>query len=77
MITIFNRKELRITYSMRDKADIEEKLERSGIEYTVKSGNFMSSGRNRGIPGINADAAYEYRIYVYKKDAEKAEAALR
>lgn len=77
MITIFNRTELRITYSMRERIAIEEKLESNGIKYTVRSGNFMSSGRNRGVPGINADAAYEYRIYVYKKDVEKAEAALR
>jgi len=79
MITIFNRKELFITYSMSEQAKIRDKLSQSNIKYYIKTVNrmspspFSSGMRSRtGTFGQNMDLNYEYIIYVHKKDYEKA-----
>lgn len=77
MVSIFNRRELRITHSMEEAERIRTLLERQNIAYTVKSRNLLNPGRSRGMPGIRQDAAYLYRIFVRKSEYEKAEWALR
>ena len=79
MITIFNRKELCITYSMKEQAEIRNKLSQNNIAYSIRVINRMSpslfgSGiRSRaGSFGQNMDFNYEYIIYVHKKDYEEA-----
>jgi len=42
MITIFNRREVFLTYSIREQAKIRAKLSQSNIEYYVKTVNRMS-----------------------------------
>ena len=67
MITIFNRRELMITRSMEEQAQVRNKLNEAGIDYTVKV--------NGGHPGATAsrqDVMYEYRIFVKKVDYEQA-----
>ena len=79
MITIFNRKELYLTYSINDQAIIRGILSQNNIEYYVKTVNRMSSsffasgnrGR-RGSFGQNMDVNYQYIIYVHKKDYDNA-----
>ena len=79
MITIFNRKELRITFSMKEQAEIRNALKAEKIEYVTKvinrnSPSPFSSERGRtGTLGQNIEKAYEYVIYVRKKDYERAE----
>ena len=78
MITIFNRKELIITMEMKRQSDVRDILSQNGIDYTVKTTNLQVSsvaGCERAHNGnfmINRDYSYEYRIYVHKKDFERA-----
>lgn len=78
MITIFNRKELLITLDMKRQSDIREILSSNSIDYVVKTTNLQSAtvvGSQRaytGNYGINQEYSYEYKIYVRKKDFNKA-----
>lgn len=78
MITVFNRKELIITMEMNRQAEVRNILSKNGINYTVKTKNlqtapFLGNTRGRtGSFGIKPDYSYEYKIYVHKKDFEKA-----
>ncbi len=78
MITIFTRKELLITLDMKHQANVCDMLSANGIDYAVKVTNrqnqaVMGSSRARvGSFGMNQDIAYEYKIYVHKKDYDHA-----
>ncbi len=77
MLTVFNRQELIITMDMKRQAEIREILARNKIKYTVKSTNlqspgFFNSDRTRGVFGINQNCSIEYKIYVHRKDYDKA-----
>lgn len=78
MITIFNRRELMITYSMDERVRICDILRANNIDYTTKTINttassFGSSRRaSTGTLGLNMDCIYEYHIYVHKKDLDYA-----
>lgn len=78
MLTIFNRKELIVTMEINRQSEVRDILSQNGIDYTVKTTNLQSSpilGNRRGRVGnfgINQDYSYEYKIYVHKKDFEKA-----
>ncbi len=79
MITIFNRKELLLTYDMQRQGDVRAVLQNNRIPYRVKVTNRYSpspfSNRPRSHTGtFGADPArlYEYKIYVKKADYEKA-----
>lgn len=79
MITIFNRRELTMTYSMAQQAKIRDLLASHNIAYSIKVFSRLARGASRshtGSLGINMDAAYEYRFYVHKADLEKARAVL-
>ncbi|MBQ8934930.1 MAG: hypothetical protein IJ049_00790 [Oscillospiraceae bacterium] len=79
MITIFNRRELSVTYDMGRQAEIRRTLAESGIDYqvkvvnhsTVSLGGEMTRART-GSFGENPDFSYEYIIYVKKQDLERA-----
>ncbi len=81
MITIFNRKELAVTYSLAEKSRIEDILAFNGIPYYTKaSGRMGGLGGSRartGSMGQNMQLEYEYRIFVQKNQLELAEACLR
>lgn len=79
MITIFNRKELLITYDNKMQYDVRTLLKDHKIEYDVKVKNLLSpsplstSGRTYiGSHGLDQSKSYEYKIYVKKEDYEKA-----
>lgn len=79
MITIFNRKELLITYDMKLQSEVRTILQNNKIEYTVKVKNLLSpspaGGKSRahtGSFGVDLSKAYEYKIYVKQTDYEKA-----
>lgn len=78
MFTIFNRKELISTFSMKAQSDIRRKLQAKGIKYKCKvinrnSASPFSSARARtGTLGQNLDRTYEYIFFVYKKDYDRA-----
>ena len=73
MITIFNRKEVYITFRPEDYARIKDILLCNGIEHYTKFGgnNAISGGRRRSYP-IGGSFACQFTIYVHKNDYEKA-----
>ena len=84
MITIFNRKELAITYDMKEQARIRDILADNNIDYDIKTVNRMSPSpmaagtRTRmGSLGQSQNEMYEYIIYVRKEDYEKAYSAAK
>ena len=79
MITLFNRKELTVTYDISEQARIRKLLATEGIDYSVKTVNRMSASpistgnRSRtGTYGQNTDAMTEYIVYVKKADYDRA-----
>ena len=83
VITIFNRKELIITMDMSRQVKVRDILSQNGNDYTVKTINPETApilGNRRahtGSFGINTNYSYEYKIYVHKKDFEKAVSVLK
>jgi hypothetical protein len=72
LITIFNRKELIITYSLEKETKIRSLLSAHNIDYTISTlGNIMRNITPSHM-NIRVDTPTEYRIYVKKKDYEKA-----
>lgn len=74
MIHIFNRRELSITFQLKEQARMREILASHQIEYTVKTKNMANSALRSvsGTFGLNSDAMYEYIIYVKKADYKRA-----
>lgn len=79
MITMFNRKELLITYDMKKQNEVRTILRDHKIKYDVKVKNTLShsplgagSRAYAGSRGVDLTKAYEYKIYVAKADYEKA-----
>ncbi len=84
MLTIFNRRELTITYDLARQAEVRERLVQNGIQYTVRvinrksSSPFAAGMRARtGTFGEKLQLEYQYIIYVRKSDYEKAAAIIR
>lgn len=81
MITIFNRKELLITYDMKKQSDVRTILRDHGIPYDVKTYNRAAAMRAgtrtySGPMGVNPEAAVEYKIYVHKDEYDRAYALI-
>lgn len=76
MITVFNRRELLVTFDMDHCAEVREKLSETGIPYVVRTRNLYGGG-NRTAVGIDVPSAYEYHIYVKRGDYDKAMHAIR
>ena len=79
MITIFNRKEVLVTFDMKEQARVRGILANNGVDYRIKTVNRMSpsavpaGGRGRvGTVGQRPDTTLEYIFYVKKSDYEKA-----
>lgn len=78
MVTIFNRRELILTLSMERQAEVRAILSTNRIDYQVKTTNLKnqqtldSRRAHAGSSGIFSDHSYEYKIYVHKRDYEKA-----
>ena len=73
MITIFNRREVYVGFSMEKFAQIRDVLSANHLNYTYKVIN--SSGydsRKYGGLGQNYQYTYEYYLYVHKDDYEEA-----
>ena len=83
MITIFNRKEVLTTMDMKRQASVRDVLSANGIDYIVKvsdrqtSDIFASSRTRCGSFGVDQNSAYEYKIYVHKKDYDNAMRLMR
>lgn len=76
MISLFNRREVRITRSSEEAAQAADKLRLNGIECRICTNSMTNPDRHHGAMGINSDYAYEYRLYVCKKDYLRAKELL-
>ena len=83
MLTLFHRRELMTTWSMEEQNRVRDIRTRNSIDYRIKTVNpsarstWASSGRARtGSFGVNMDCAYQYYIYVHKKDFARAQSLL-
>ena len=77
MITIFNRREVCLTFDVHKLAKVREILSANRIDYKIKrfnrGGGFgNSSGRRMGNFGINVEYGTEYAVFVKKADFEEA-----
>lgn len=79
MFTFFNSESLWIGTDMNRLNEIRDRLDEAGIPYRYKVKNHLAqwTGRgtqrgNMGSIGNPADQMYQYEIFVYRKDLEKA-----
>ena len=79
MITIFNREEVLITYDMGEQTRVRDLLAANDIDYIVRVKNIaLHNGIRRSVNSfVHQQNMYEYKIYVRKKDYEKAMFVLR
>ena len=79
MLTILNRRELLVTLSMERQAEVRRILTANGIQYTVRTTNRQGGIQraNMWSAGFNQSFAWEYKIYVHKKDLECAQHLIR
>ena len=78
MITVFNRKELLLTYDMTKQNEVRTILRDYKIKYDVKVKNLLSPSpmhvgtrAHAGSLGMDLTKSYEYKIYVRKADYER------
>ena len=79
MIHILNRKELLVTWNLKELAQIRDTLAANQVDYVVKTKNlartspYSAGSRARtGSLGLRTEAMYQYHIYVTKADFERA-----
>ena len=79
MRTIFNRRELLTVLSTEQMFRVKEALAEAEIPFRAVSLNWGGpcGTRGRGMPFIQAEYLYQYRIYVHKNDHDRAMAAIQ
>ena len=79
MITIFNREEVLITYDMGEQTRARDLLAANDIDYIVRVKNItLHNGVRVPVNSfVHQQNMYEYKIYVRRKDYEKAMYVLR
>ncbi|MCI9354630.1 MAG: hypothetical protein HFE58_07490 [Firmicutes bacterium] len=70
MLTILNRKELCITFSLQQQSKIRASLTKNHIPYTVNE--ITPSAPGLGVVDLEKECISQYIIYVHKDDFEKA-----
>ena len=66
MITVFNRQEHLVTRDLSALKKCTDELSANGIEYKVVANSLGSPDRYHGLPGVQAEDTYEYKVYVKK-----------
>ena len=69
---MLGKRQLSVTVDFNRCVAIRNALANEGIASFVRMNAMMNPGRMRGVPFINHSAANEYRIYVRRKDYDKA-----
>ncbi len=73
MLTIFNRRELCITYRTEEQYRVRDVLADNHIKYLVKTSARSGTCRGRGFSlGTDTKMNYCYKIYVHQNDYDKA-----
>lgn len=71
-------REVRITYSLKERAETRDRLAAAGIENLIRTKNiaaptFSDRRGDFGTLGMKMDASCEYKIFVRKDDYERAQ----
>ncbi len=70
---IFKREvEIRVTRDLEELNKIRDILSKNGIQTSVITNTHINPGRHHGVPFIDPAAAYQYQIFVTRKDEKKA-----
>ena len=69
---MLGKKEVFITRDLSRCDMVRKMLSNSGIESFVRVNSMGNPERYHGVPFVDSSAAYEYRIYVRKKDYDFA-----
>ena len=73
MITLFNRKELYVTFRPEDYFRVKDILHANGIpHYTNFHNSSVPSSNRRSTIVSGTNTSVEYRIFVHKQDYETA-----
>lgn len=78
MITLFNRAQLTVTFSVEEQSRLRSLLHQNGIPFHLKVVNrnspsaFSDTRARTGTLGQNLAMSYEYIFYVRHRDYEKA-----
>lgn len=73
MITIFNRKELFVTFNMEQQGLIRDRLKANNVDYRIRVVSGGSSSRTRiNHFGGHTSLDTQYIFYVKKKDYDEA-----
>jgi hypothetical protein len=82
VLTIFNRRELLITFDIQRQAEVRSLLAQNKIAYSTKvisingPSIFGGSRARTGNFGIRSDYQYEYKVFVNKSDFDLATAII-
>lgn len=63
----FRWREIRLIRELDELQQTRDILENHGIPYHVLTNTMTNPGRYHGVPNVNADSAYEYRVLVPKR----------
>ena len=66
------KKEIRVTRDLDECNRIRDLLSQHNIKSFVITNTITNPGRHHGNPFINMEAAYEYHIFVIRKEEQKA-----
>ena len=79
MLTIFNRRELFVTFSEETLSTLKSVLTDAGIPFHTKYHAPFGRMNNhaRGMAFQNSDTSREYKIYVHVNDYDRAFAAIQ
>lgn len=78
MITPFTRAELLITHDLTRFSQVRDALAGAGVDYTYRCKDRTWDTRGRtGTLGMNQEVRVEYKLYVRKKDLERARVVIQ
>jgi hypothetical protein len=72
MLTILNRAEVFITRDLDDLNRVRNLLAENQIDHMVRTNSITNPGRHHGVPNIRAAYAYQYRVFVHKRNLDPA-----
>ena len=66
------KKEIHVTRNLDECNKIRDLLSQHGIDSFVITNTITNPGRHHGNPFINMENAYEYHIFVIRKEEKRA-----
>ena len=64
--------EVFITRDLDDLNRVRNLLAENQIDHMVRTNSITNPGRHHGVPNIRAAYAYQYRVFVHKRDLDPA-----